>query len=145
MTRVHTSSSTRVKLSTHLRSQYKGIKFDASAVIPLIEAFTKHNVAVDHEALRKLMESKPDLQAVKEFASIAVKSAVDLSVEVRTGLEAMITDLKGSQAGIKSDDESSASLRSQNVFIEDIHTFKAGLIPSKAASPLEPIKSVAKL
>ena len=145
MTYIHTSSSTRAKLSVHLKSQYKGIKFDVSAATPLVEAFTKHNVTVDHEALQKLMESKPDLSAVKEFAMVAVSEGESLSVDAKRELETMIEGLKGTEAGVKSDEELAAKLRPGNVFIEDIHTFKAGLVVSQAAMPLEPIKSVAKL
>jgi insulysin len=31
------------------------------------------------------------------------------------------------------------------VWIEDVQLFKAGLVPSKAAVPMEPIKQAAKL
>lgn len=145
MTYFHTSSPTRAKLSTHLRSQYKGIKFDASAAAPLVEAFTKHHVAVDNEVLQKLMMSKPDLQAVRDFATAAVINAEGLSMKAKIELEETIEGLQGTEAGVKSEEDKSAKLRPGNVFIEDIHAFKAGLTPSKAAMPLEPIKAVAKL
>ena len=142
---IHTSSPTRAKLSTHMRSQYQGIKFDASSAAPLVEAFNTHNVSVDNEALQKLMSSKPDLMAVKEFAAAAVSKAEGLSADARIELGTMIEGLKGSEAGIKTDEEKMATLRPGNVFIEDIHAFKADLIPSRAALPLEPLKSVARL
>lgn len=145
MTYLHTSSPTRAKLSTHLKSQYKGIKFDVSAAASLVQAFTKHNVSVDNEALQKLMGSQPDLQAVKDFASAAVGKAEGLSREAKAELETMTEGLQGTAAGAKTEDELAAKLRPGNVYIEDIHAFKAGLIPSKAAVPLEPIKAVAKL
>lgn len=145
MTHIHTSSTTRAKFSTHLKSQYKGIKFDMQAAGSLVEAFTKHNINVDTAALQKLMGSQPDLQTVKDFATAAVSKAEGLGEAAKVELEAMIAGLKGSEAGVKSAEEQAVKLRPGNVYIQDIHAFKASLTPSSAAMPLEPLKAVAKL
>lgn len=146
MTHIHYSSPTRAKLSTHLKSQYKGIKFDLTSATPLIEAFTKHNVSVDQAALQKLMGTQPDLNTVKEFAAAAVKAASSLAEEAKKELEGVIEGLKGKEAG---ENENAGAkewkVRESNVYIEDIHKFKAGLIPSKAAYPVEPLQPSAKL
>lgn len=142
MTRIHTSSPDRSKLSTHMRSQYKGIKFDLSSAQPLIESFTKHSIVVDQSALAKLMQSQPDLQAVKDFAKAAVSKADTLSEDARTEVEGVIEGLKGIEA-VKAGEE--VKVRESNVFIEDIHAFKAGLLSSKAPTAIEPVKLSAKL
>jgi insulysin len=143
MTYLHPSSANRAKLSTHMISQYKGIKFDMSSAQPLIEAFTKHAVVIDQAALQKLMATQPDLQSVKDFALAGIKSAEHLSEDAQKELQSVVDALKGIEGG-KKDDEA-VKLSEGNVFIEDIHAFKAGLISSKAAMPLEPFGQVAKL
>jgi len=145
MTYVHTTSNTRAKFSTHLKSQSKSAKSDSSAGSALVEALKKRNVSFDDGALQNLIASKFDLQAVKDFASTAWKKAEHLSAEAKTELESMISGLAGTEAGTKSEEEATAKLRSGNVYIDEIHAFKAGLIPSKAAIPLEPLKAVARL
>jgi len=144
MTYVHTTSNTRAKFSTHLKSQSKSAKSDSSAGSALVEALKKRNVSFDDGALQNLIASKFDLQAVKDFASTAWKKAEHLSAEAKTELESMISGLAGTE-GTKSEEEAAAKLRSGNVYIDEIHAFKAGLIPSKAAIPLEPLKAVARL
>jgi insulysin len=142
---IHTSSPTRSKLSVHLRSQYKGFKFDPSSATPLIEAFTKHSIPVDESALTALIGSSPDLEKVKEFATAAVEKTEELEAEGKREVLTLIAGLKGKEAGERTNEELEARVREGNVWIEDINLFKAGLTPSKAAMPLEPIKAVAKL
>lgn len=147
-TYIHPSSPTRSKLSTHMRSTNTGggIKFDVASAQPLIEAFTKHGVVVDQMALQKLMTSNPELQAVKDFAQAGIEAAKDLTAEIREGLGAVVDALKGKDSAEgQQAAEKEVKLREGNVFIEDIHSFKAGLRPSRAALPLEPLGPVAKL
>lgn len=149
MDRIHYSSTTRAKFSTHLKSQYKGIKFDLSSAQPLIEAFTKHGVAVDQAALQKLMASQPDLSSVKDFASAAVSTAKDLVEEAKKELGEVIGALKGKESGGETEQpngvDGGVKVRESNVYIDDIFKFKAGLVPSKAAYPVEPLQPIAKL
>ncbi|KAK4687449.1 hypothetical protein P7C73_g2681, partial [Tremellales sp. Uapishka_1] len=142
MSFIHTASPTRTKLSTYARSQFKGIKFDMASATPLVEAFTKHSVSIDQPALETLMASKPDLQAVKDFASAAVEKATELAAAAKTELKEIIESLKGTESDGKDD---SVKLRDTNVFIDDINAFKAGLISSKAPTPVEPLRLDAKL
>ncbi|KAL7425090.1 metalloprotease [Cryptotrichosporon argae] len=134
---VISAAPARRKLSVHLKSQYKGVKFDPASAQVLVAGFTQHAVPVDQAALGKLMASSPDLDAVQFFAREAVQGA-EISAEAREALETMIAGLKG-----KSSDE--ASVRESNVLIEDIHAFKAGLEESRAPWPLESLGHVAKL
>ena len=145
-TYIHPSSATRSKLSTHMRSTNTGgsIKFDVASAQPLIEAFTKHSIVVDQMALQKLMTSNPDLQAVKDFAKAGISAVKDLTEQVRKELEGVVEGLKGKEAA-KKEGEDEVKLREGNVYIEDIHKFKAELRPSRAALPLEPLGPVAKL
>lgn len=131
---VHPSSPSRRKLSVHMRSQFKGAKFDPASAEPIIAAFTQHGVAVDQAALSALVESKPELAAVKEFAQSAVEKTEGLSSEVISELKTLIDGLQP-----LSEPATEAKLRDGNVIIEDIHAFKAGLTPAKAAVPLEPL------
>ena len=142
MERIHYSSPVRSKLSTHMKSQYKGIKFDLESARPLMEQFAKHSIIVDPASLGKLLSSQPDLQTVKDFANNLVKSA-ELSPEAREELSGVVDSLKGKEGG--GGDDADVRLSEGNVFIEDIHAFKAGLIPSKAARPVQPLGSLAKL
>ncbi|ORY34641.1 putative A-factor processing enzyme [Naematelia encephala] len=142
-TSIHTSSSSRTKISVHMKSQYQGIKFDVSAAQPLIEAFTTHKVPIDNDALQALMSSQPDLDRVKEFARAAVNAVQGLAQDAKTNLENIVDGLKGVQGG--GDQGVKVNVRESNVWIQDINAFKAGLVPSKAAQPLEPLKLAAKL
>jgi insulysin len=147
-TYIHPSSPTRSKLSTHMRSTHTGgsIKFDVTSAQPLIEAFTKHSIVIDQIALQKLMTSNPDLQAVKDFANAGISAVKDLTQDVRKELQGIVDALKGKEPAKKEgEQEGEVKLREGNVYIEDIHQFKAGLRPSRAALPLEPLGPVAKL
>ena len=130
-----------------MRSQYKGIKFDLQSATPLIEAFTKYSVTIDQPALQKLLTSQPDLQAVMDFATAAVSSMTGLDDGAKIELKRIIDGLKGKETGGngQEEEERGIKLRDSNVFIEDIHQFKAGLKSSKAPIPLEPLGPTAKL
>jgi insulysin len=144
-TYIHTSSPTRSKLSVHMRSQYKGVKFDPASAAQLVEAFTKHSIPVDQSALTALIASAPDLDKVKAFAIGAVKAAEGLGKEAQEEVTSLIEGLQGKESGVKTEEERNAKVRAGNVWIEDMQLFKAGLVPSKAAVPMEPIKQAAKL
>lgn len=143
MKHIHPSSETRSKLSTHLVSTYSGVKFDMAAAEPLMGQFIQHGVPVDQAAIGELLASKPDLQQVKDFALGLIDQA-PLGDDVKSELKTMIGGLKGTEADADAD-AGAVSVRSSNVYIEDIDTFKAGLTPSKAASPVEPLVVSAKL
>lgn len=143
MKHIHPSSETRSKLSTHLVSTYSGVKFDMAAAEPLMGQFIQHGVPVDQAAIGELLASKPDLQQVKDFALGLIEQA-PLGDDVKSELKTMIGGLKGTEADADAD-AGAVSVRSSNVYIEDIDKFKAGLTPSKAASPVEPLVVSAKL
>ncbi|WVQ84726.1 hypothetical protein IAT38_006883 [Cryptococcus sp. DSM 104549] len=155
MTHIHTSSPTRAKLSIHLKSQYKGVKFDLASAGPLVENFTKAGVAVDPAAIQKLLSSNPDLESVKKFAVAAIDAAEDVADEVKAGLKAAVAELKGQEAnaapvagaeeGADAATEEPVQVRKGNVRIDNIHEFKAKLVPSKAPVPVEPLQLSAKL
>ena len=147
---IHPSSPTRAKLSVHLKAQAQaagGVKFDIESAQPLIAAFTQHTIVVDQAALQGLMMSQPDLDAVKAFARQAVAATPGVTDDAKKELETMIDALKGKEPAPANGDVNGApaELRKGNVYIEDIHAFKAGLIPSQAALPIEPLGPVAKL
>ncbi|TYJ55081.1 hypothetical protein B9479_004218 [Cryptococcus floricola] len=142
---IHTSSSTRAKLSIHLRSQYKGVKFDIAAAAPLVEAFTKAGIAVDPAAIQTLLTNNPTLQQVKDFGVAAIEGAANVAEEVKEQLKSVVDALKGSEEATEEQTEE-VKLRPGNVYIENIEEFKARLVPSKAAVPVEPLRQlVAKL
>lgn len=144
LNKIHPSSSTRSKLSTHLVSSYSGVKFDMAAAQPLMGAFTQHGVPIDQAVIGALLASKPDLQQVKDFAISAVNSST-LGDDAKTQLKAMIDGLKGTSANGDAAETDGVSIRPSNVYIEDIDAFKAGLVPSKAAMPVAPLSALAKL
>ncbi|KAK8849760.1 hypothetical protein IAR55_005095 [Kwoniella newhampshirensis] len=143
MTYIHPSSPKRAKLSIQLKSQYKGIKFDSAAAQPLIESFVKAGIAVDQASIQKLLSSNPDIESVKKFALGVIDSAENVSEDTRQALKESVEGLKGTSAGASEEEE--VKVKEGNVFIEDIHSFKAGLRPSKAAVPVESLKVLAKL
>ena len=146
MTHIHPSSPTRAKLSTHLKSQYSGTKFDLDSATPLVEAFTKHAVVVDQAGLQGLMASQPDLDAVKTFAKKAIEATTNLAEEAKAELAKVVAGLKGKQVNANGANGANGEVEGQregkNVYIKDIHTFKAGLLPSRAPIPLEPLSVV---
>jgi len=96
------------------------------------------------------MSSNPDLQAVKDFAKAGISAAKNLAADIRAELEGVVDGLKGKEAPktngqAEQGEKGEIKLREGNVFIEDIHQFKAELRPSRAALPLEPLGPVAKL
>jgi insulysin len=101
----------------------------------------KNGIVVDQAAIGALLASKPDLQPVKDFAIKAVEAS-EAEESVKSELKTMIEGLNGLEAEEKSGDE---KVRESNVFIDDIDRFKAGLIPSRAAMPVEPLALLAKL
>ncbi|KAL1412548.1 metalloprotease [Vanrija albida] len=137
MTTVHPSSATRRKFSTHMVSQHKGdvVKFDVASGPAVLAAFGKHNVDVDQAAAGALLQTSPSLAAVKEFVNKAIDGAVGLSAEATTELRAVADNLKGVEPAATAE----VKLKDGNVEVKDISAFKAGLTPSKAALPVEPL------
>ncbi|ORX37612.1 Metalloenzyme, LuxS/M16 peptidase-like protein [Kockovaella imperatae] len=137
---IHPSSSSRSKLSVHMRSTFKGTVLDPESASPLLEAFTKHSIPIDMNAVQALLASSPSLKDVKAFAESAIQKSVQggsLGPEAADELGALVSDLREKEGGIKDD---GVNVRPNNVFIDNIHRFKAGLIPSRAAYPVEPLK-----
>lgn len=140
-------STTRSKLSIHIKSTYSGIKFDMSSAQPLVAGFMKHNIVVDQSAMGALMASAPDLQKVKDFAGAAIHGAVGLAEGAIKELREMVDGLKGKESGgteeSKKDGEGEIKMVDGTVWIksqEEILRFKQGLRGSKAPSPVEPIE-----
>ncbi|WVQ66403.1 uncharacterized protein L199_004583 [Kwoniella botswanensis] len=141
---ITTNSNDRSKLSVHLKSQYKGIKFDASSAGPLIENFMKAGITVDQSSIAQLLATNPTLEVVKQFAIGVIDNASNVDDEAKKTLKGVVDNLKGSED--KQVEGQEEGVRESNVYIKDILQFKAGLIPSKAAVPVEPIKvNAAKL
>lgn len=137
------SSDARRKLSVHLRSQItpgSSASVDPAAAQALVAAFGKHGVPVDQGALGALLATNPDAAALAEFATKAVEAAT-VSPDAATELKGMIDALaKPESNGANNGDASEQpQLQKGNVYIDDVHRFKAGLIPNKAAVPLEPL------
>lgn len=148
MTYIHTSSPTRAKLSVHLKSQYRGIKFDLASAAPLVKSFTEAGIAVDPIAIQKLLSNNPTLEQVKEFASSTIDAAANVVDDVKAQLKGVVAELKGQEAGPGAEagagpGPEDVKVRPGNVWIEDIQEFKARLVPSKAAVPVEPLKTLA--
>ncbi|WVO15036.1 hypothetical protein L204_102679 [Cryptococcus depauperatus] len=146
MTYIHTSSPTRAKFSLHLKSQYKGTKFDTASAAPLIESLSNAGIVIQHEAIQTLMSSNPTLSQVKTFATATIDGATDISDSVKTDLKLAVEQLKGIEAGPGLEPGSGpspeeAKLRSSNIWIDNIYDFKARLLPSKAATPVEPLST----
>lgn len=139
---INPESDARRKLSVHLRSQVKpgsSTAVDPAAAQALLAAFGKYGVSVDLAAAGALMATKPDVSKVQEFANAAVASAgieADKEAELRGMIDALGKPV-ATENGTAED--ARPELRAGNVYIDDVHKFKAGLIPSKAAVPLEPL------
>lgn len=125
---LHPYSATRKKLSVHLESQYRGVKFDPQRAMPMIQAFFMKGIPVSQEKFMCLMASQPGVTDIQAFARDCLKDAPDLSSQDREALEGIIDDLGSMVAG----EESGATLRETNTFISDIRAFKASLELSPA-------------
>ena len=135
---IHTSSSLRAKFSTHLRSTATPATdtFDPTSTQSLITAFTAKGIPVDPAQLQQLLASNPSLETVKSFAlDVIGKSAV--SDTDKSELRTAVDELKSRNAQVNGD--SDVKLRDINVIVDDLPAFKAGLIPSRAPTPLEPL------
>lgn len=73
--------------------------------------------------------------------------ASDANDEAKKELKVVIDGLKGTVAGEPNGDgvDAEVKLKEGNVYIEDLDRFKAGLIPSRAAMPVEPLSVLARL
>lgn len=91
------------------------------------------------------MTSKPSLEAVQDFARKAIDATAGLVDEAKKELENVIAEMKGTNSENTAEIDARAKVRESNVVVEDLNVFKAGLIPSKAAMPLEPLTVAAKL
>lgn len=138
------ASPARRKLAVHLRSQVKpGTKasLDPAAAQALLVAFGKHGVPVDQAAIGALMATKPGPEQLQALATQAVQAA-SVSEEAEAELNALIAALGAEPNGNGSangTEEAAPQLAAGNVYIDDVHKFKALLIPNKAAVPLEPL------
>jgi hypothetical protein len=104
-------------------------------------AFIQHGVPVDQAAIGELLASKPDLKQVKDFATDLVNKAA-ISDDAKSELKVMIDGLKGTESAAV---QEGVAIRSSNVYIEDLDSFKAGLEASKPAMPVEPLTVSARL
>jgi len=134
MSRVHYSSPIRKKLSIHMRSTYKGVKFDPARATPVIQAFMGKQVPVNQEDLAVLLAASPGLPEIQKFARECLSQATHLSEEDKQALSKQVDDLDTVKVA---EGEKDAKLREGNVIIDDIIQFKAGLRPSKAANPVQ--------
>ena len=131
---VNPASDSRRKLSMHLKSQVTpSAQFDISTLPQIIVQFTHAGIIADEDEVRALIESKPDLEAVRKFGhSLIERNAA--TEENKAKLRTMLDELKG----VPEPDDSSA-LKKSNVFIDDVNRFKSQLDLNKAQLPLEPL------
>lgn len=136
----------RAKLSTHIKSQYTGVKFDPASAQPLMMAFMQHGVVVDQAALGQLMATGPDLDKVKAFAKAAVDGAANLAAEAKQALHSMVDALKGIEVAAEAEANGNGGEKgNENTYIEDVVAFKSGLKASGVPRPLEAIGDKARL
>ncbi|KAJ9094236.1 hypothetical protein QFC21_006062 [Naganishia friedmannii] len=143
MTHIHPSSTTRAKLSIHMDSQAPPpadatAAFDpTTAATSLVEALAAKSVTLPEDKLTLLLESEPapGPEEIRAFAREYLSAATELPEEDRTSLEELIAAVGEADVDPKKVQE--ARVRSSNVVIEDIIAFKAGLLCSAAARPLE--------
>ncbi|KAJ9093848.1 hypothetical protein QFC21_006221 [Naganishia friedmannii] len=120
---IHPSSSSRTKLSIHLDTQYKGVKFDPQQAMPMIQAFMMNQVPVSQQKLFALMSTQPGVAEMQAFARECLAEASGLPEQNRTALTAMIDGL----GGMVETTDVSATIKGSNTIITDIASFKAKL------------------
>lgn len=132
---INPASDKRRKLSMHLKSQVKpGAVFDVATLPSIVVKFTEAGIIADEDEVRALIESKPDVEAVRKFGHALVdrgSATEEKKAELRRFLDEQLQ-------GEEEQDESKL-LKSSNVFIDDVDTFKSQLDLNKAALPLEPL------
>lgn len=131
---VNPASDSRRKLSMHLKSQVPPAQqFDVNTLPQIIVRFTHAGIIADEDEVRALIESKPDLEAVRKFGhSLIERNAA--TEENKASLRKFLDELKGTPEP----DEGSV-LKKSNVFIDDVNRFKSQLDLNKAQLPLEPL------
>ncbi|KAJ9108236.1 hypothetical protein QFC19_002484 [Naganishia cerealis] len=120
---IHPSSPGRRKLSIHLDTQYKGVKFDPQRAKPMIQAFMINQVPVPQQRLFTLLATQPGVAEMQAFARECLTEASGLTEENRTMLGAMISGL----GGIVEMDDSAVAIRETNTVFTNIAAFKARL------------------
>jgi insulysin len=126
---IHPSSSSRTKLSIHLDTQYKGVKFDPQQAMPIIQAFMMNQVPVSQQKLFALMSTQPGVAEMQAFARECLTEASGLPEQTRIGLDAMIEGL----GGMVETADASAAIKGTNAIITDVVAFRAELQFPKAS------------
>ncbi|KZT61593.1 hypothetical protein CALCODRAFT_491143 [Calocera cornea HHB12733] len=141
MQHIHQSSSTRAKLSVHMRSKGKGAavpKFTMDAAKALLPTLKEHNLPIQEDQYFALSTPEPPLSAVTEFMQgfmASVQLPKDAAKEVMSALNKAARDHPAKAAPAADD----VKLSADAVLIEDVPTFQAGLLQSKAALPVPQI------
>lgn len=90
-------------------------------------------VPVSQEDLGALLATAPGLSEIQKFARECLAQATHLSEEDKVALDKQVADLDTAKVAVG---EREAKLREENVIIDDIVHFKAGLRPSRAPVPV---------
>lgn len=137
MATFHPASKTRSKLSLHLRSQTASSpKFSVAASKVLLTELKFKGVVVQEEDYNKLSAAEPPLSAVKAFWTNHFKSLSDLGKDDAEGLLRAMDRLAKEHPVAASADGAEGKLGDDVVHVHDMALFKAGLIMSKAATPV---------
>lgn len=135
------SSSSRAKLSVHLRPQRTPPRrFSVSASQAYRVLLETHGVHIDAAKYEELSASEPPIEAVKSFFSQLLLTAQGEShgIKVEPAVGKMLVDAV-EEFGVKypTVGEEEVHLRHDVTFVEDPKVFKAGLRVSAPASPVE--------
>jgi insulysin len=135
---IHQSSSTRAKLTVHMRSKVKPVRFSRAAAEELRAASAKLNVPTSDEEYAALQAQQPSVETVKE-ATRAALARLETSPETTQQLLTAIDELAAKHPLQEEEgDVVPADATAGVTLIEDPVAFKASLQPSRAAQPVRP-------
>ncbi|KAG8889415.1 Insulinase (Peptidase M16) [Tulasnella sp. 332] len=137
MEKIHPAAKNRSKLSLHLRSQtVPSPKFTVAASVALLDALKSRGVVVQEADYHRQSATEPPLSAVKAFWENHFKSLPNLDQSDAKALLKTMDQFAKEHSAPASVDEGHRKLVNGVVHVRDMAAFKAGLIMSKAATPV---------
>lgn len=139
---IHPSSQERSKLSVHLNSKVKPIRFSSKAAEILEKESSEKGLPTPKEAFEMLKSQQPNVEIVKEHTSQSLSAdkeagpSQEIIDEILNRIDQLAKEYPF-EMEIKSEENvEESNIQVKKVSVEDTIAFKAGLPPSKAAVPV---------
>jgi len=150
-------SPRRAKLSVHMQSRVKAVRFGTRAAEELRKAVEAQSSSVSipqgpngEDPWELLKAQKPSVDTVKQFVSQTLgggeSAQAQAVLKLVDSLAAQFPETEGSAASGGGENEVvKAHVAPQSITDADSTTYKAGLVPSKAPTPVVPLSQLTQL